>query len=183
MASNTPPQRLPSPSSSSGTPPAETTCLYCAIADSSSVNHRRPVLFGKFGINQNPNAATRILTIPSRRINHCHERRPAIPFIFVRIPAASKLENAFEMIFPACQIPILNGDSFFVYQDEVSSETAGTKGPSANPTRNLQRQNPHPDDNAGMQMVTADQASMMDGKMILGLLFAMSTVAGTCEIM
>ena len=182
MASNTPPQRLPSPSSSSGTP-AETTCLYCAMAISSSVNHRRPVLFGKLGINQNPNTATRILTIPSRRINHCHARKSAIPSIFVRIPAASRLENAFEIIFPACQIPILNGDSFFVYQEEVSSETAGTKGPSANPTKNRQRQNPHPDDRAGMQIVTADQASMMDGKMMLGFPFAMSTVAGTWEIM
>ena len=34
-----------------------------------------------------------------------------------------------------------------------------------------------------MQIVTADQASMMDGKMMLGFPFAMSTVAGTWEIM
>lgn len=183
MASSTPPQAFPPPSSSSSTLPAKTTCLYCAIAASSSVNHRRPVLLGKLGMNQKAVTATKTLTIPSRRINHCHARRSAMPFMFVRIAAASKLEKTLEIMFPACQIPIRNGDSFLVYQEEVRSETAGMKGPSAKPTRNRQRQNAQPDDRAGIQIVTADQTSMMDGKRILGFPLAIRTFAGTCEMM
>lgn len=180
-ASHTPFQR-PS-SSSSWIPPAETNCLYCAMAASSSVSHRRLVLLGKFGMNQNAMQATKILTIPSSKMNHCQAWRPAMPSMLVRMPAARSPENIFETIFPACHMPIRSGDSFFVYHDEVIRETAGTNGPSATPTRKRQRQKPQAEVRAGMQIVTADHASMILGNMMLGLPFAMNTLAGTWEMM
>lgn len=120
-----------------------------------------------------------MLTIPSNRINHCHARRCAMPSMFVRMAAARSPENTLEMIFPACQMPMRKGDSFFVYQDEVIKETAGIKGPSVTPTRNRHRQKPQAEVRAGMQIVTADQESIMQGKIMLGLPLAMKTLAGT----
>jgi hypothetical protein len=93
--------------------------------------------------------------------------------MFVRIPAAKKPEITFDMMLPACQIPIRNGLSFFVYQDEVMSDTAGRKGPSVTPIRNLQRQNAHADFMAGMLIVTADQANIHEGRSTRGFPLAM----------
>lgn len=106
-----------------------------------------------------------------------------MPSMFVRMAAARSPEKTLDMMFPACQMPIRNGDSFFVYQDEVIRETAGMKGPSVTPTRNRQRQKPQAEVRAGMQIVTADQESMMQGKIMLGLPLAMKTLAGTWEMM
>lgn len=77
------------------------------------------------------------------------------------------------MVFPACQIPILKGDSRFVYHDDVISETAGTNGPSVNPTRKRHRQKAQPLLTAGMHIVTADQASMQPGRRNRGFPLAM----------
>lgn len=106
-----------------------------------------------------------------------------MPSMFVRMAAARSPEKTLDMMFPACQMLIRNGDSFFVYQDEVIRETAGMKGPSVTPTRNRQRQKPQAEVRAGMQIVTADQESMMQGKIMLGLPLAMKTLAGTWEMM
>lgn len=106
-----------------------------------------------------------------------------MPSMFVRIAAARSPEKTLEMIFPACQIPIRRGDSLFVYQDDVRRETAGTKGPSVTPTRNRQRQNPQPVVSAGIQIVTADHPSIIEGIRTLGLPLAMITLAGTWERM
>lgn len=121
--------------------------------------------------------------VPSSRTNHCQACRPAIPSIFVRIPAARSPEKIFEMMLPACHMLMRRGDSCFVYHEEVIRETAGRKGPSVIPTRKRQRRKDHPDFIAGMQIVTADQASMQQGNRMRGFLFAMITFAGIWEIM
>jgi hypothetical protein len=64
---------------------------------------------------------------PSSKRNHFKAGRLATPSMLVRIPAAKSPEMAWEMVFPACQMPILKGDSCFVYQEDVMSDTAGTK--------------------------------------------------------
>jgi hypothetical protein len=69
-----------------------------------------------------------------------------------------------------------------VYHEDVRRETAGTKGPSVNPTMNRQRQNPQPLVNAGMQIVVIDHANMIAGIRILGFPLAIKTLAGTCEM-
>lgn len=93
--------------------------------------------------------------------------------MFVRIPAAKNPEMTLEIMLPACQIPIRNGLSFFVYQDDVMSETAGRKGPSVIPIKNLQRQKAHADFAAGMEIVTADQTNIQEGRRTRGFPFAM----------
>jgi hypothetical protein len=115
--------------------------------------------------------------------------------IDVSMPAARSPEKILEHILPACQIPILNanisivgsqdcklsdrsGDSCFVYQEDVINETAGRNGPSVTPTRNRHSIKLHGLFMAGMQIVTADQASIQHGSRTRGLPFAMMTLAG-----
>jgi hypothetical protein len=165
------------------------------MAASSSVMKYVPVESGKLGMNQKLTRATKILTapgrtisyvgcnvkfedIPSRSKNHFQARRFATPSMLVKIPAAKRPESACEMVFPACQIPILKGDSCLVYQEEVMSDTAGTNGPSVKPMRKRQRQKPHPAVTAGIQIVTHDQTSMQLGGRIRGVPLARMTLAG-----
>ena len=58
--------------------------------------------------------------------------------MLVRIPADNKPENTFEMMLPACQMPMRSGDSCLVYHELVMRDTAGRKGPSVTPTRKRQ---------------------------------------------
>jgi hypothetical protein len=88
--------------------------------------------------------------------------------MLVKIAAERRPEKTLLMMFPACQIPIRRGDSSLVYQDDVMSATTGRKGPSVTPTRNRQSMNAHGDLAAGIAMVTADHANMMQGMMIRG---------------
>ena len=74
---------------------------------------------------------------------------------------------------------IRKGDSSFVYQEEVTKATPGTKGPSVKPTKNLQNMKLQGRLHSGMHIVTADQPSMMNGRIYCGLPFAMMTLAGT----
>ena len=89
----------------------------------------------------------------------------------------------FEMMLPACQIPMRRGDSSLVYHDEVINATTGRKGPSVNPTRKRHSMKLQADLHPGIAIVTADQASMMQGMMILGDDFEMKTLPGIWEMM
>jgi hypothetical protein len=88
----------------------------------------------------------------------------------------------FEMMLPACQIPMRSGDSSLVYHELVIRDTAGRKGPSVTPTRKRQSMNDQPLFIAGIEIVTADQASMHAGIRKRGLPLAMMTFAGTCGV-
>jgi hypothetical protein len=103
--------------------------------------------------------------------------------MFVRMAADNSPENTFETIFPACHIAIRKGLSSLVYQLDVMSATTGRKGPSVKPTRNRQSMKCHGFVAAGIQIVTADQASIMQGIHILGFCFAMMMLAGICDMM
>ena len=103
--------------------------------------------------------------------------------MLVKIPAAKIPEITLEMMLPACQIPILSGDSSFVYHELVMRDTAGRKGPSVTPTRKRQSMKDQELFMPGMAIVTEDQASMQAGRSQRGLPLAMITLAGTCEMM
>lgn len=75
-------------------------------------------------------------------------------------------------------MPILRGDSCFVYHDDVIKDTAGTNGPSVNPTRKRHRQKAQPLLTAGMHIVTVDQVSMQAGRRNRGCPLAMITDDG-----
>lgn len=83
-----------------------------------------------------------------------------MPFMVVKIPAASSPEKMLEAIFPACQIAMRNGASSLVYHEEVMIETIGRKGPSASPTQKRQTRKDQPVDMAAMHAVTTDQANI-----------------------
>ena len=84
-----------------------------------------------------------------------------------------------ETMFPACQMAMREGVSRLTYQDDDMRQTAGKKGPSVTPTRNLQSMKPQADLTAGMQIVMADQASIQQGRTTRGRLLAMKTLPGT----
>lgn len=88
----------------------------------------------------------------------------------------------FEMMLPACQIPIRSGDSCLVYHELVIRDTAGRKGPSVTPTRKRQSMKDQPLFIAGIEIVTADQASIQAGSRKRGLPLAIMTFAGTCRV-
>jgi hypothetical protein len=102
--------------------------------------------------------------------------------MLVKIAAERRPEKTLLMMFPACQIPMRSGDSSFVYHDDVISATTGRKGPSVTPTRKRHSMKAHGDLAAGMAIVTADHANMMQGMMTRGLCFEMMTLPGTCEM-
>ena len=99
--------------------------------------------------------------------------------MFVRIPAARRPEIQFEMMLPACQIPMRSGDSSLVYHELVMRDTAGRKGPSVTPTRKRQSMKDQPLFIPGIEIVTADQLSIQAGNNQRGLPLAMITFAGT----
>lgn len=57
--------------------------------------------------------------MPSRRKNHCHELRRAIPSMLVSMAAERRPEKTLEMMLPACQMPMRRGDSCLVYHEDV----------------------------------------------------------------
>lgn len=102
-----------------------------------------------------------------------------MPFMLVRIAAASKPDMTLETIFPACQMAIRKGLSFFVYHEDVMRDTAGVNGPSKNPTKKRQKMKLQGLVIAVIDIVTADQQSMHTGSRILGLPWARITLPGT----
>lgn len=88
----------------------------------------------------------------------------------------------FEMILPACQMPMRRGDSCLVYHELVMRDTAGRKGPSVTPTRKRQSMKDQPLFIAGIEIVTADHASIQAGNRKRGFPLAMITFAGTYRV-
>jgi hypothetical protein len=105
-----------------------------------------------------------------------------MPFMLVRIAAASKPDITLETIFPACQIAIRKGLSFFIYHEDVVRDTAGVNGPSKNPTRKRQKMKLQGLVRAVIDIVTADQQSMHTRSRTRAFPRARITLPGTREI-
>lgn len=106
------------PPTVSSRPPLDRRTRYSAIWLSSS--DRKRVLCGHAGKKIKEPTATMMDAIPSIRKNHCQACKPLTPSICSRIPAARNPDMMLEIVFPACHMAILIGDSSLVYQEDVT---------------------------------------------------------------